>query len=241
MIHAHKPLDSSVAASLLACFLCDLLIQRHGRFHISLSHQRIYPKWTVPTVDWMTEKQVKAWRQIISGMTQELQSMIRRFTINKENALSAPLESRACLPLSSVPSSVIIPIGMSNLGTARTEARVDLPSVSHDLLTTKSETSLKISPDDLPISPKILTDVRSIHFLCSQLTVVFDFDREFVGTISLKPGAEEPTTIQSFAVEELSCIDDSKVAPIKGEEDIGFKLQVGGIDVLHVEFTWDSA
>ncbi|KZL64543.1 deaminase [Colletotrichum tofieldiae] len=98
-----------IGCSKSACFLCDLLIKQHGRFQISFSHQRMYPKWTVPNVDWMTQKQVKAWRKTINAMIQELQAMIRKFTSDGGGFLSAPMESRACLPLSSVPSSVAIP------------------------------------------------------------------------------------------------------------------------------------
>ncbi|KXH62680.1 hypothetical protein CNYM01_13107 [Colletotrichum nymphaeae SA-01] len=104
-----SPAPQFIGCGKSACFLCDLLIKRHGKFHTSFSHQRLYPKWTVPNVGWMTQKQVKAWRKVINDMMQELQATILKFTSDKLNHLSAPMESRACLPLSSTLNSVAIP------------------------------------------------------------------------------------------------------------------------------------
>ncbi|KAK2036514.1 hypothetical protein LZ31DRAFT_571371 [Colletotrichum somersetense] len=221
------PTPRFIGCSKSACFLCDLLIKRHGRFQISFAHQRIYPKWTVPNVNWMTQKQVEAWRKAINGMMQELQAMIRKFTSDSGDFLSAPMESRACLPLSSVPSSVAIPGGMDNSETFTGEIRAGLPVpqqgppfVSHASFMEELSVPLEISSDDLPISYKVFVDFPGFHFISSQLTT--------------------STAIRSFAVDDLVHGNDFRVAPIRGDEELGLKLQVGAIDVLHVELMWDS-
>lgn len=37
-----------ICSSKYACFLCNLFINSHGRFHIPGSHGRIYPRWRIP-------------------------------------------------------------------------------------------------------------------------------------------------------------------------------------------------
>lgn len=37
-----------ICSSKHACFLCNLFINSHGRFHIPGSHGRIYPRWRIP-------------------------------------------------------------------------------------------------------------------------------------------------------------------------------------------------
>ncbi|KZL65166.1 ott 1508-like deaminase [Colletotrichum incanum] len=241
------PTPRFIGCSKSACFLCDLLIKRHGRFQISFAHQRIYPKWTMPNVDWMTQKQIEAWRKTINGMVQELQVMIRKFTADKEGFLSAPMESRACLPLSSVPSSVAIPGGMADSGTFTGEIQEGLPvlqqgppSVSYAFLSKESSVPLEISSNDLPISYKVSVDFPGFHFISSQLTVFFEFDRDFSGTVSLAMVAETSAAIRSFAVDDLVHRNDFRVAPIRADEGLVLRLQVRAIDVLHVELMWDS-
>ncbi|KAK2001005.1 hypothetical protein LX36DRAFT_698582 [Colletotrichum falcatum] len=243
-----EPAPRFIGCSKSACFLCDMLIKRHGKLRISFSHQRIYPKWTVPNVDWMTQEQVEAWRETISGMTRELQAMVQRFASDRGGLLPAPLESRACLPLSSVPSSVAVPGGTPDTGTFAGETQAgspqpqqSLPSVSRDFLTKGSKTPLEISSDDLPISYRVLTGFPGFRFVSSQLMVFFEFDWDFSGTVSLVVAAEAPAGIRSFAVDDLAVGNNVRVAPVRGDEGLGLRLQVGGFDVLHVELTWDSA
>ncbi|KAI3532642.1 hypothetical protein CABS02_13787 [Colletotrichum abscissum] len=243
-----SPAPRFIGCSKSACFLCDLLIKRHGKFHISFSHQRLYPKWTLPNVGWMTQKQVKAWRKVINDMTQELQAMILKFTSDKLNHLSAPMESRACLPLSSTLSAVAIPgdtLGLrSPIGDSRPESPVpqqDLPSVGQDLLKKDSKMLLSLCNDDLPLSYKITTHFPGFQFVSSQLTVFFEFDLEFSGTISLTMETGSSAAIQSIAVDDLVRGNDSRVAPTTEDGGLGLLLQVGGINLLYVELTRDSA
>ncbi|KAI3530699.1 hypothetical protein CABS02_14427 [Colletotrichum abscissum] len=244
---APLPAPRFIGCSKSARFLCDLLIKRHGKFHVSFSHQRIYPKWTVPNVDWMTQKQVEAWRKTIHGMIQELQAMIQRFTADNRNPLSAPMESRACLPLSSALSSVVMTGDMTCPGSSTEDIRPGLPvpqglpSVGQDLLDKESKLPLNLSNDGLPVSYKISTDFPGFHFASSELEVFFEFDRAFSGTISLSLAAGAPAAIQSFAVDGLVRGNDSRVAAMRGDEELGLTLQVGGTGVLRVELTWDSA
>ncbi|WDK21921.1 hypothetical protein CGRA01v4_13211 [Colletotrichum graminicola] len=52
--------------------------------------------------------------------------------------------------------------------------------------------------------------------------------------------AETSAAIRSFAVDDLVYGNDFRVAPIRADEGLVLKLQVGAIDVLYVELMWDS-
>ncbi|CCF46131.1 hypothetical protein CH063_03791 [Colletotrichum higginsianum] len=249
--HPCVPPPRFIGCSKSACFLCDLLIRRRGGFGISFSHQRIYPQWTVTNVTWMSEVQAEAWRNITREMTRELQALIRRFVDDQGTPLDAPIESRACLPLSSVASSVPIPGVVSNPYEAipAGEAPLSLsephvpaqPSVDNRLpLGTGSKISLlELFDDDLPLSYEVSKNFPGIQFVSRRLNVTFEFDRTFSGAMSLKPAAEAGATIRRYDVVHDLKGDDVKVSAIQGDEALDFALQVGGIDVLYVVLTWD--
>jgi hypothetical protein len=88
-----------VGCSKSACFLCDMFIQRHDKYQITSAHRRIYPKWTIPNNTWITEKQITSFRSLFSGITHEIKRLNNMYNLDKNNRLSAPIESKACLPL----------------------------------------------------------------------------------------------------------------------------------------------
>lgn len=86
-----------IGSSKSACYLCDLFIEKHGSYHISHSHKRLYEKWTVPNPSWMTPDQVAKFEVILSTMNEEL---VRQINLKrpKRTYASGP-ESRAHLLL----------------------------------------------------------------------------------------------------------------------------------------------
>lgn len=99
------PMPRAIGCSKSACFLCDRFIQGHSKYQVSFAHGRIYPKLTIPDTHRMTTKQIAAFRDLLGSITSEMDIMTNQFNVNKCGVLSAPMESKACLPLSQVSES----------------------------------------------------------------------------------------------------------------------------------------
>ncbi|EDN95420.1 hypothetical protein SS1G_11298 [Sclerotinia sclerotiorum 1980 UF-70] len=61
-----------IGSSKSSCFLCDLFIRKHGMYHISHSHGRLYVNWTIPEGDWMDEERISRFDGILRDMSQEM-------------------------------------------------------------------------------------------------------------------------------------------------------------------------
>ncbi|CAD6443249.1 06f1a003-dff2-4b43-a961-2840998a1fbb [Sclerotinia trifoliorum] len=61
-----------IGSSKSACFLCDLFIRKHGMYHISHSHGRLYVNWTIPEGDWMDEEKILRFDEILRDMNREM-------------------------------------------------------------------------------------------------------------------------------------------------------------------------
>jgi hypothetical protein len=96
----HQPTPRAIGCSKSACFLCNLLILKQGRFRISHSHGRLYQKWTLPDVDWMSQHQALLFRAILQEMIRELKKAAMP-AMMMACSMPYPMESRAFLPLSS--------------------------------------------------------------------------------------------------------------------------------------------
>ncbi|KAH7114934.1 hypothetical protein B0J13DRAFT_459953, partial [Dactylonectria estremocensis] len=72
----YKPAPRAIGCSKSACYLCDLLIRKHGRYIVSHTNGRLYEKWTIPDVDWMTNTQADAFRCMIQTMIQDIRKAI---------------------------------------------------------------------------------------------------------------------------------------------------------------------
>lgn len=94
----------AIGCSKSACFLCDTLIQKLGKYSVSYAHKRLYHQWTISDVSWMTTEQVSCFRNILQAIIADI-SLLKHYLTgpNKRNLLfrSYGLESRAVLPLSS--------------------------------------------------------------------------------------------------------------------------------------------
>ncbi|KAJ8064122.1 hypothetical protein OCU04_007958 [Sclerotinia nivalis] len=67
-----NPAPRCIGSSKSACFLCDSFIRKHGKFHISHSHKRLYEQWTVPEEPWMTSSCGKKLDNILNDMSCEI-------------------------------------------------------------------------------------------------------------------------------------------------------------------------
>lgn len=105
----------AIGCSKSACFLCDILIQKLQKYHISFSHRRLYNQWTIMDVCWMTTEQAHHFRDVLRAIITELLSLRQSLVAPCKRQLlhrKFGLESRAVLPLSSH-SSLDDPLGKS--------------------------------------------------------------------------------------------------------------------------------
>lgn len=68
-----------IGSSKSACFLCDLFIRKHGKYHISHSHARLYPRWTIPEGEWIDEEKASSFDGILRDMIKEMVRIERDF------------------------------------------------------------------------------------------------------------------------------------------------------------------
>ena len=94
----------AIGCSKSACFLCDILIQKLGKYCISTSHRRLYNQWTINNVCWMKAEQVLYFRGILQVITADLSRLAQGLGALDQRQLQMKrfgLESRAVLQLSS--------------------------------------------------------------------------------------------------------------------------------------------
>ncbi|QSZ33466.1 hypothetical protein DSL72_005034 [Monilinia vaccinii-corymbosi] len=77
--HPREPAPRCIGASKSACFLCDLFLNKHGQFHISHSHKRVYGQWTVPEELWMAESHARTEKldNILKDMSCEISDLAK--------------------------------------------------------------------------------------------------------------------------------------------------------------------
>ncbi|KAH9903899.1 hypothetical protein F4778DRAFT_71790 [Xylariomycetidae sp. FL2044] len=133
--HPHEPRPRVIGCSKSACYLCDLFVQTQGLYILSHAHRRLYDRWTIPDVNWMTTEQVGIFRSIIREMVKDLQTNIHQWHQNKDKRSyqKYPLESMAFLPLSSGST-----VSAMRCITARQEIR-ETTSIPDDDVSHKSQ------------------------------------------------------------------------------------------------------
>ncbi|OTA54455.1 hypothetical protein K449DRAFT_426227 [Hypoxylon sp. EC38] len=87
----------AIGCSKSSCFLCDLLIQKLEKYHISYTHGRLYKDWKIPYISWIPSKSVEPFRSILRSMITQMKSLS---SSQSREFKPFGLESRAVLPLS---------------------------------------------------------------------------------------------------------------------------------------------
>ncbi|PKS05163.1 hypothetical protein jhhlp_008531, partial [Lomentospora prolificans] len=72
------PPPRAIGGSKSACFLCDLLIQKVGKYRISYTHRRLYPQWTIPASLWMSDEQRATFSNIVEAMIVDIESLTEK-------------------------------------------------------------------------------------------------------------------------------------------------------------------
>lgn len=102
----------AIGCSKSACFLCDMLIQKLGKYQISFSHRRLYNQWTIKDVKWMTTERRLCFQHILTTMIDDMLLLAKALRARDTKRLRLKtfgLESRAVLPLSSASSLAHVP------------------------------------------------------------------------------------------------------------------------------------
>lgn len=174
-----------IGSSKSACFLCDLFIAKHRKFHISHTHKRLYEKWTVPEASWMSPQQKTKLEKILKAMNTEL---VRLLALDKPKRLydNGP-ESRVHLLILPEGATISSPL-TSVLSHVQTN-----PSLSKTISTTKPKASTStltlntITPNGtpaitvynlnhLPLLLKINAFTKSSTLLVEKLAYIFDLE-----------------------------------------------------------------
>lgn len=221
-MHPCHPGPRAMGCSKSACYLCDLFINRHGRYRISFAHRRLYPKWTIPNAFFLDSEQVGSIRRIIRDMTQEMERLI---SLGRSSALSAPIESRACLPLS---SDLVSEVGVVEKSEDRKNVLAESGSSTTLTLILRglSQSVLHLGDESLPFYEELPATCDAVQLTLGTMTVFFDFEEAPGPFLSVKTAAGLATTgIRTFCVDNLSTRDDVAL-PCDEDDRVRFRLRV---------------
>ncbi|KAH7363552.1 hypothetical protein B0T11DRAFT_242654 [Plectosphaerella cucumerina] len=219
-----------------ACYLCDLLITKQNRYRISHAHRRLYEKWTIPNVGWMSEDQAAVFATVIQDMMQEVTAAIRRQQTGGRAWTAYPLESRAFLPLSSgstASESTVQAVSSraSSRGTVRDLQRGQQSSVC---------TTVSL----LPFRKAIHAGTGPIEIQIDQLHLSLDFAPDSSGYLSIDRRCDSPgsTSKRTPTVEALGIPTDlaMKVECDQGTNEARVRIQNGPQLCVEISFRWEG-
>jgi hypothetical protein len=206
-----EKLPRAIGCSKSACFLCDMLIQMLGKYHISYAHRRLYNQWTIPNVSWMTMERVYYFRSILENMKIKMVSLkgsARKVTSNSQRQVFRTfcLESRAVLPLSST-SDVSAPIVPPRLASPLPVSPVSSPLLLQDMenasevssvhsvkvSSSSGLSSVDLTHDDLPHLQSLSSTTENLFLQFDGLFLIFDCSSVSAGKLSIRE------------VEEVAC------------------------------------
>lgn len=114
--HPDLPSPRVISSSKSACFLCNLFLQRHGRFYTGRTHGVLYPNWAMPNIGdrEFSSHQPVQFKNIINGFVLDIEQALRSSIISQRRR-SHPNESVAVFPSSW--SEHDSPMRRRNMGT----------------------------------------------------------------------------------------------------------------------------
>lgn len=78
-----------IASNKDACYLCDMAIRLHGKFHISKSHGRLYPGWRLPALPIYADLE----NNLIGALETRIEDLCREILASKKPVVNYPNES----------------------------------------------------------------------------------------------------------------------------------------------------
>jgi nucleic acid/nucleotide deaminase of polymorphic system toxin len=99
-----------------ACYLCNLYISTHAKFHTQRSHGNLYPKWRLPRFDelQLSKNAEREMKQVIARFSHTIEMQILSYLLQQPQRRQDPSESSVFLPGVYTPSIVSVP-GENNL------------------------------------------------------------------------------------------------------------------------------
>ncbi|TVY62789.1 hypothetical protein LSUE1_G008739, partial [Lachnellula suecica] len=221
-----EKLPRAMGASKSACFLCDLFLAQHGRFGLSSSHMKLYPKWSIAEAPWTSAAHVRKFRGIVGAMSAEIGQLLRRGVFLR-NVFA---ESRAHV-----------------LGIAQSEATAS--SVISSVLSSASSTTIIPTPyttthiyrlADLPITLDMFPSSTGCELTAGVITYFFDFcDVTTAGKLCISSTTPEGRRGERINAMELGK-DETCVRAGVGERELAFYLHGDGRDEVWVSVSWDD-
>ncbi|KAF8860624.1 hypothetical protein BDZ45DRAFT_303714 [Acephala macrosclerotiorum] len=193
------PPPRAIGSSKSACFLCDLFIKKYGRFGLSHSHMKLYPKWTVPNDSWMDRQQQHRFRDMVRAMSSEIASLLKEksyhhndFMESRAHMLLIERNSDLASSIGSPPSSHIVCIS---------NPLVVVESTSTTVQDTASGRSTPVSStvyyaEDLPIEEEIQASTKLLTLLIGKVDYIFDFEDVGFGRLSISNDVSQPQTLR---------------------------------------------
>ncbi|KAK1837885.1 hypothetical protein CCHR01_19492 [Colletotrichum chrysophilum] len=242
--HPHTPAPRAIGCSKSACYLCDLFIRRHGRYVVSHTHGRLYEKWTLPDAGWMTATQMDRFQGLVKSMTKDMREAVEGLKNGGRTIYRYPLESRACLPLSSGANS--------SLEERRKEVEEEVHPTRHSNAVNpwlrrrhswpvQMPSSVMITELDLPWNCYTRVGQGPLHVQIDRLSLHIDFASTATGLLSIwsRPdGLLDGSKI--LKVVDIPTDSDLSVRSSRGSRKVVFGVSLSAVRVAQVEFVWET-
>jgi hypothetical protein len=86
-----------IGCSKSACFLCDLFIQKQGKYSISSAHRQLHNQWTIPDTPWISSSGAETLRRIVTSMLEYIRRLSMQAKSNPQVSKPYPRQSMARL------------------------------------------------------------------------------------------------------------------------------------------------
>ncbi|KAK0632418.1 hypothetical protein B0T14DRAFT_32536 [Immersiella caudata] len=181
-----------ISSSKAACYLCNLFIQLHGKYHVHQTHGKLYTGWRIPQIPALMETQAR--------LTAELARVIKTISSSSQKHQPQPIESPAptiSTFMSTVLTLVRKPQEAPNMGSTTAANYVRSGDITRG--STKEVTAQPVITR--PLSNDIST--AEPHGSSKELITVFAKEPS-VGGSANEASATAPTSVKELLIEAPS-------------------------------------
>ncbi|KAI3530163.1 hypothetical protein CABS02_14611 [Colletotrichum abscissum] len=240
----HTPAPRAIGCSKSACYLCDLFVRTHGTYVVSHSHGRLYEKWTLPDVDWMNATQADRFQSMVQSMVKDMREAIRRLKGGVKTIYRYPLESRACLPLSSEATS--------SLAERHVETEENALPIRPDdgmsaILTKCHSWPVMLSPFvqitklDLPWHRFTRLGQEPLHVQIDRLSLHIEFASTATGLLSVYSRQSVPREASKMLkADDIPVNSDLPIQGSRASRKVALGISLDATVAIQIEFEWDT-
>ncbi|KAF1847190.1 uncharacterized protein K460DRAFT_277727 [Cucurbitaria berberidis CBS 394.84] len=202
-----------------ACFLCNLFIRAHGKFHIRSCHGRLYPSWRIPLLkEVQLSEQSEIWmQQSLDRLNHLLEEKIREYLDRPRLRISDPTESVIFIPGTCSPSAVSI---VSSLNPIREDANTTATDLGQKDIVFTRPAKLQYLDHGQLISIHLYPRLPiRIHTRCIHLELTYELACVIASSSSSTiSSGYEPHSSDTGLLVQVECIDggDPQVFPGPG-------------------------